>query len=730
MLLSDVPKHWDLDARQLARTRVREPQPFVPRKLKADADIVNVKSGGVMPRPKNMNKYSLKTEISRAGRLYFESVTRPFHGDAIGAVCPDTRVDAAHAAHLANGVAPVTDKLKIYLTADDFNAPGLCDIRMGSDGVRTASKWTDPDSGVQLVGAFIWFQPRCHAMGGLDMIEYTAGLADTTEPNKWQKYPYIGYAGQPAYGFDNPEPGDINCQVISDAYTVRFCGIFEQTGTVEWPEEGADGLDKFRGAKEIVDRVHAKHPRKRSYGFYTGVRGLMGIHAPFHPPNNLLFQHGFESNIVLTEMGHEATVTELTRRQLGVRPKDEVGPQDERSYITKARNGKSKQQSHGVEEKEHTIKFDDMSSYPDEGGDDTASLNASGHKQEKGSECGDAMGVMLISNGIELSSGLFAARRYESEARRDYADTPGSLTENTVSCHTAVVRMSRFEAISENSERLRLLSAGLKVHSAQSIHADVEDVKITAGGVKLTTLMKIFKWSQGGPGDYPRPCSPLGLHLVPTLITTPRKSSGHLGVEVRYSPDQDPRQAEEVLTAVPVDSYNTTGVPIRRLSLHPPAFKLVDVGMTSDPLKANIRPYSDILTALPGLDTSEHDLISVGSNVPCVHVIFPVDTTDPRNAELERQSKPLKRRIDTLVIDAIAHSQVGLSGCSPFHPVRRTYDKSISYVRPHLGNEKLFPVVSIPGRRRPFDDVVNHASVVMDNRNPQAVKIMALLDRL
>jgi hypothetical protein len=113
-----------------------------------------------------------------------------------------------------------------------------------------------------------------------------------------------------------------------------------------------------------------------------------------------------------------------------------------------------------------------------------------------------------------------------------------------------------------------------------------------------------------------------------------------------------------------------------------------------------------------------------------VHVIFPVDTTDPLNAELERAGKPLKRRIDTLVIDAIAHSQVGLTGSSPFHPVRRTYDKSISYVRPHLGNEKIFPVVSIPDRRNSFDDAVNHASVVMDNRNPQAVKIMALLDRL
>jgi hypothetical protein len=134
---------------------------------------------------------TLKSTMSDDMVRFCEAVVHPFGNDAIGAILPDKYSDL---------VVPVTDRVEFDLSPQFLNFEG-----------DWTSETDNPGGLMQLLGVFMWFQPRCVA----------AGVIDT----------YIDYA-QAANLYVNPfisiDPtfSPLGNRIILDDYLLCYTGVW------------------------------------------------------------------------------------------------------------------------------------------------------------------------------------------------------------------------------------------------------------------------------------------------------------------------------------------------------------------------------------------------------------------------------------------------------------------------------------------------------------------------
>lgn len=142
----------------------------------------------------------LKDAIPPDLRKYCEAVVHPFGNDAVGALLPDRYQEL---------VVAVTDRLELDITPANLYLDGT------------------PPAGYNLVGMFIWFQPRCIAAGTLAILpaaEDSFAYDPVTATGTIWRVPFLCL---------NDQFNDTAVDQILDAYNLCITGIWETPANIQ-----------------------------------------------------------------------------------------------------------------------------------------------------------------------------------------------------------------------------------------------------------------------------------------------------------------------------------------------------------------------------------------------------------------------------------------------------------------------------------------------------------------
>lgn len=180
--------------RQRQRRRARARQAKQIRNVRGNIENSRFVNGNPMSRPEESKYEDIKmNEVMDEDLVrYCEAVVSPFGNECIGALLPDRFQEL---------VVPLTDRLELDITPDLFNYPG------------SGASW-ESSSDTQLVGIFIWFQPRCLASGTIVTGTNSAGLV---------------YNVMPFLPVDSEFTTSANAAPVLNAYNLCLTGIWNSS---------------------------------------------------------------------------------------------------------------------------------------------------------------------------------------------------------------------------------------------------------------------------------------------------------------------------------------------------------------------------------------------------------------------------------------------------------------------------------------------------------------------
>jgi len=246
-----------------------------------------------------------------------------------------------------------------------------------------------------------------------------------------------------------------------------------------------------------------------------------------------------------------------------------------------------------------------------------------------------------------------------------------------------MIPFKKFEAIAENTTKMRLLGAGLKVWSEES---PLNTGGYTTGGwLPLDDLFDGMYCSNATATD------PGFFHTVEPRIRYPQRSQGVQGVTIRYSSLQDQCQRSLEYARIPT-----------RLSKY--------VENTTGPKTSPyyFSPESDTI------DYSTSDLIEAGSDIP--FLVWNFNASEPTD-------------VYALKIHAIAHVEATPNGSNPFASSLIKSDPAATVARQMVEDPAVWPPATIGHSFKSFATKLNRVESQVQKTASTIMQIMDVVER-